>query len=190
MGEHHALRHPGGARRVDDRRHVVGLDLHDRRFAAFLRKSVERLGSFGRIERDDAGHLAAHLGDLVGVLHEDRLRPRVLEDVRALVGGKRGVDGDVGHAEQLAGEVRDVPFDPVVRKDRDAVAADDAARRERAGAGPDATGELFGRHGVVDALGLLEEAVGPLELLDTEGEDFGQRGGFRGHSPVYHERVV
>src|SRR5207244_10535186 len=129
-------------------------------------------------------------GDLLAVLGEDRLGAGVLEDVRDLVRGKGGVDRDVGRADELAGVVGDRPLDAVVREDRDAVAAPDADRRERAGAGPDAATEFLARHRAPGPARLLDEAVGPREPVDALEKNIGERGGVRGHSPVYHERLA
>src|SRR5204863_8605095 len=104
-----------------------------------------------------------------------------------------GVDGNVGRSQQLAGVIDDRPLDAVVGKNRDPIPPADADRGQRPGAGPDTAAEFRAGDRAPGAAGLLDEAVGPRDLVDPQEEELrqGARGGrFGSHSPVYHERVA
>ena len=81
-----------------------------------------------RAPRPDLGDLRR----LLGVLAEDRARPRVLEHVQALLGRVGGIDRDHDRRGAHGADVGERPFRPRVGEDRHAVAALDAERHEPA----------------------------------------------------------
>jgi hypothetical protein len=75
----------------------------------------------------------AQLGDLAGVLGEHEPARRVVEDVRALLGGRRRVDRGGGAARAQDAEVDQHPLVARVRQDADAILAAEAERQEARG---------------------------------------------------------
>ena len=93
----------------------------------------------------ERGAALAHLldlGDLLGVLAEDRADAGVGEDVLALLGRVGLVDRDDGRAGAQRAEVGQRPLRARAGEDRDVVAALDAERGEPAGDLADRAAEL------------------------------------------------
>ena len=138
--EQAALGRAGGARGVDVETDVVradrlvaGLPLGLVAPAPALAQRLERdrvvaqVGA-GRVDHDDVAKLRApradlaHLGQLLGVLHEDRPRIRVVEHVLAFLRGVGLVDRDERRARREDSEAGVGPFRTRMGEDRDLVA--------------------------------------------------------------------
>ena len=184
MGEHDALGRSGGARRVDDRVGVLGLD---RRLAlAELRGVADRAALAQLVQRDlaaagldpDRGaqlrQLAADLldlGQLVRVLAEHRAGARVAEHPFAFARRVGGIDRHhhgAGGRDPVAGQR---PLQPRVGQDADAVAGLDPERRS----GPSAISSI-----AAGDLGIGHLAPLAVDLVargDAVAEALGRRAG-------------
>jgi hypothetical protein len=144
MREHATLRRPGGARRVDERERVLGLDGVDARLqvagvagTAPLAQVVERdragvrVGARG-VDHDDVPEVwqvladGDDLRDLLGVLADDRDGLRVARHPLTFLGRVGLVDRDHDRTRRGRAEVREGPLGARIGEDADAVAALDA----------------------------------------------------------------
>ncbi len=149
--EHHPLRRPGRARRVDDRREVVGTGgAHgrveiDRVVADQLLEGQQVTGGFARLRVDDREvpkerQLVADGGDPlpVSAVNDARHRLAVPGDEGHLFGGGGVVDRHRRRPEQQRGQIDDVELGSVAHHEHDPVAPSDAelAHRPRDPTGP------------------------------------------------------
>ena len=146
VGGDAALRGAGGPGRVDDRRHVVRLNLrrdlvHGRRLDRFAPRAqlAQRDGALaGAIEGHDVLQRRAEVPNLLdlrrllGVLAEDHPALGVVEDVAALLGRVGVVDRRDDRAGAERAEIGQRPLRPRAREDRDAVAGMDPERDQAA----------------------------------------------------------
>ena len=135
VGEHHALRHPGGATGVDDGEDVVGGEA-----ARPLRKLREIItgGDGGQLgEGDEPPGLALHqnrgpqrrapvthldhLRRLLQCRADHRDRVAVAEDLRHRVGGRARVDRHHHRRRQLAAAVAVEPLQAILGEQRDPI---------------------------------------------------------------------
>jgi hypothetical protein len=107
----------------------------------------------------------ADLLELLGVLHDDRDRVRVLEDVLAFLWRVGLVDRHDGRAGGERSEVHPRPLDPGVGEDRDAVPALDAEVDEAERVAAD--------HGAKLRVGLVDPLPGPVLELDRGARSVG-----------------
>ncbi len=141
MGEHDALGRPGGAGGVDDGGHVLRTDsltnlLIWGRVALpglfpLLAQTVEapQAVGFGFFQVHDhrdleTGNLRLNFPDLLQLFRggqDDDLDAGVVEEALDLVRGQRRIDGNVDGAGGKDGDVRNQPFGPVFRQERNAV---------------------------------------------------------------------
>ena len=125
MREHAALRRPGRARRVDDRRGVVGPYGPRSRVERLLGRRRARLAQLAQRQRavgaapvsttrcSRSGHASRMLLDLrelCCVLAEDDARAGVLQDVATLLGGVRVIDGHAPRRPHRAPQVGQRPL--------------------------------------------------------------------------------
>ncbi len=127
VADHAGLRRTGRSRRVDEREEVVLLDrsgsfddgggMQRRVFAAACSQIFE-VG-----EREDVCELdSLHLRPLLVVFAEHADGIRVLEHVRAVLGGAVHVDRRADRADEPEGEVEERPFEARRGEDRERVA--------------------------------------------------------------------
>ena len=148
VGQHGALRPSGRSRGVHDQGDIIGLDVLG------LRKGLARCddlfealpavaGALGTHE-PLAGQLAADLveGRLVGVVGDDRVHSRVIDDVVELAGRKPEVERHEGCSEARGSEHRDEEGGMVEAQIGDAVPGGDSPLAKRGGQPVDSSEEL------------------------------------------------
>ncbi len=152
MGQHRALRHAGGAGRVDDHRDVVrpsgGKRLVDQCAIICLAPFAELEQRCERhqvvlaivphalhVDADDAGEIGQaalealgvdHLVGLLLVAADHQFRPGVADDVLQLGPGVGRIDAEAGAAQHLRGHVGIEPFGRVLARHREAIAGAEA----------------------------------------------------------------
>ena len=204
VGQHHALGVAGGARGIDQRGEVV------RRRGQRMRRASRGAGlaprGRGRAARRSsarpvparpasnammcaqapaaASRIARTFSSWAASRRTTATAPRVAQDVLDLPGGQRGIDRDVGAAGGEAGVVGDGPLGPVLRQDRDPVAAPHAQLPEAEAAGPGPARRARGSSGgpAAVALGRAWPPAGAPNALDGLEVELGQ--GARAWAPL------
>ena len=202
--EHHALRWPGGPRRVDDGGEVGRLHDLARGLDVDGIQPQHRLPAAHVIGRDAVGVLHEHdvlegreLGanleeplEVADVLEDRDLGVAVAGEVLHLLGGGRVVDRDRGGADQQRGHVGDEELGPVAHHEHDPIAPSDAEVLEP-GRDPARVLGVLGERALLPAVSVLRPqrhrvGPGPDGLEETAGD--GLPPGLLGERLVRHLR--
>ena len=153
VGELHALRVAGGARGVDQRQQVVGLD------GLPGGVEVEVLVALELVEQVDLDHVLGAHAVAEARLDDADARAGVAQQELGLLGGRRVVDRERDGAEVHGGGVEQVELGPVGEHQRHRVAAAEAELVQRAGEAAHALGVLAPGDLDLAALGAQRDRV-------------------------------